>query len=41
MEDCKPVGTPMVTGCKLSNIDDSENVEHKIYKSMIGSLFYI
>ena len=26
-EDCKPVGTLMVTGCKLSNTDNSENVE--------------
>ena len=26
MQDCKPVGTPMVTGCKLSNTDDSKNV---------------
>ena len=41
MEDCKPVGTPMVTGCKLSNTNDSKNVEKKIYRSMIGSLLYV
>ena len=38
---CKLVGTPMVTGCKLSNIDDSKNVEQKIYRSMIGSILYL
>ena len=27
MEDCKPVGTPVVTRCKLSNTDDYESVE--------------
>ena len=27
MQDCKPVGTPMVAGCKLSNTDESKNVE--------------
>ena len=41
MEDCKPVGTPMVPGFKLSNTDDYENVEQKIYRSMIGSLLYV
>ena len=41
MEDCKPVGTPMVTGCKLSNTNDSESVEQKIYRSMICSLLYV
>jgi hypothetical protein len=24
MEDCKPVSTPMVTGCKLSKEDESK-----------------
>ena len=41
MQDCKPVGSPMVTGCKLSNTDDSDNVEKKIYISMIDSLLYV
>ena len=41
MQDCKSVETPMVTGCKLSNTDDSESVEQKIYRSMIGSILYV
>ena len=41
MQYCKPVGTPIVTGCKLSKIDDSENVEQKIYISIIGNLLYV
>ena len=40
MEECKPVGTPMVTGCKLSKDDSSENVDQTLYRSMIGSLLY-
>ena len=27
MEDCKPVSTPMVTGCKLSKDDESKEVD--------------
>jgi uncharacterized membrane protein YciS (DUF1049 family) len=41
MEDSKSVGTPMVTGCKLSKDDDSPNVDKISYRSMIGSLLYI
>ena len=41
MQDSKPVGTPMVTGCKLSQIDDSKYVEQKMCRSMIGSLLYV
>jgi uncharacterized membrane protein YciS (DUF1049 family) len=41
MEDSKPVGTPMVTGCKLSKYDDSPDVDQSSYQSMIGSLLYI
>jgi hypothetical protein len=41
MEDSKPVGTPMVTGCKLSKDDDSLDVDPSSYRSMIGSLLYI
>jgi hypothetical protein len=41
MEDSKPVGTPMVTGCKLRKDDDSPNVDQSLYRSMIGSLLYI
>jgi hypothetical protein len=40
MEDSKPVGTPMVTGCKLSKFDDTKDVDQTVYKSMIGSLIY-
>jgi hypothetical protein len=41
MEDSKPVGTPMVTGCKLSKDDDSPDVDQSSYRSMIGILLYI
>ena len=41
MEDCKPVLTPMVTGCKLSIDDSSKDVDQKLYRSMIGSLLYV
>jgi hypothetical protein len=40
MEDSKPVGTPMVTECKLSKFDDTKDVGKTIYRSMIGSLLY-
>jgi hypothetical protein len=41
MEDSKPVGTPMVTRCKLSKDDDSPDVDQSSYRSMIGSPLYI
>lgn len=41
MGDCKPVGTPMVTCCKLSKEDDSVPFDEKEYKSMIGELHYV
>ena len=41
MEDCKPVSTPMITGCKLSKDDESKEVDQKLYRSMIGSLLYV
>ena len=41
MEDCKPVSTPMVTGCKLSKDDESKEVDQRQYRSMIGSLLYV
>jgi hypothetical protein len=41
MEDSKPMGTPMVTGCKLSKDDDSPDVDQHSYRLMIGSLLYI
>ena len=41
MEDSKAVGTLMITGCKLSKDDESLEVDHTMYRSMIGSLLYV
>ena len=41
MEDCKPVSTPMITGCNLSSHDDSPMVNQLYYGSMIGCLLYL
>ena len=41
MGDSKPFSTPMVTGCKLSKDDESLEVDHTMYRSMIGSLLYV
>jgi hypothetical protein len=41
MEYYKPVGTLMVTGCKLRKDDDSPDVDQSSYRSMIGILMYI
>eukprot|EP00253_Pinus_taeda_P018100 PITA_18100 len=41
VEDCKPVLTPMVTCCKLSIDDSSEDVDQRLYRSMIDSLLYV
>ena len=41
MEESKPVTTPMVTGCKLRKNDESLEVDHTMYRSMIGSLIYV
>jgi hypothetical protein len=41
MEDSKPMGTPMVTGCKLSKDDDLPDVDQSSYRSIIGSMLYI
>ena len=41
MEDCKPVGTPMIIGCKLSKEHESKQVDQRLYRSMIGSLLYV
>ena len=41
MEYSKPMGTPMVIGCKLSKDDDSPDVDQSSYRSMIGNLLYI
>ena len=41
MEDSKPVGTPMVIGCKLSKDDESLEVDHTMFRSMIDSVLYV
>ena len=41
MEESKPVSTPMVIGCKLSKDDESLEIDHTMYRSMIGSLLYV
>ena len=41
MEDCKPVSTPMITGCKLCANDGSTDVDQKLYRSMIRSLLFL
>ena len=39
MEESKPDSTPMVTGCKLSKDHESLEVDHTMYRSMIGSIY--
>jgi hypothetical protein len=41
MEDCKPVSTPMVIGCKLRKDDESKEEDQRLYRSMIGNLLYV
>ena len=41
MEDSKPVNTPMITGCKLSKNDESLEVDHTMYRSMIDNSLYV
>ena len=41
MDDSKPVSTPIITGCKLSKGDESLEVDHTMYISMIGSMLYV
>ena len=41
MEDCKPILTPMVTGCKLSIDDSSKDVDQRLYISMISNILYV
>ena len=40
-EDSKPISTPMITGCKLIKDDESLEVYHTVFISMIGSLLYV
>ena len=41
MEESKPVSTHMITGCKLIKNDESLEVDHTMYISMIGNLLYV
>ena len=41
MEDSKLVGTPIIIGCKLSKNDESLEVDHTMFSSMIGSMLYV
>ena len=41
MEESKPISTPMITVCKLSKDNESLEVDHTMYRSMIGSLLYV
>ena len=41
MEYCKPMSTPMITGCKLCADNGSPDIDQKLYRSMIGSLLYL
>jgi hypothetical protein len=41
MEDCKPMSTLMVIGCKLRKDDESKEVDKTLYISMIGILLYV
>ena len=41
MEESKPISTPMITWCKLIKDDESLEVDHTMYRSMIGSLLYV
>ena len=41
MEYFRHVNTPMITGCKIRKDDESLEVNHVMYRSMIGSLLYV
>jgi hypothetical protein len=41
MEDCKLVTTPMQTSCKFNKDDDSNSIDKRQYRSMIGTLLYV
>lgn len=41
MQDYKTISTPMVTSCKLRKDDESLEVDHTMYISMIGSLLFV
>ena len=41
MEESKSISTPMVTRHKLSNTNDSTEVNQNFHRSMIGKLQYV
>ena len=41
MEECNPISTPMITGCKLRKEDESKEVDQKLYRSMISIMLYV
>lgn len=41
MEECAPISTPMVTGCKLSKYDGSPEENQTLHMSMIDNLLYV
>jgi len=41
LEDCKLMNTPMHPTCTLSKEDTWSKVDQKLYRGMIGSLFYL
>ena len=41
MKHCKLVSTLIITSCKLSKDDESEEVDQRFYRSMISSLLYV
>jgi hypothetical protein len=41
MADAKPIKTPMALNCHLDLNEEGKSVDQKVYRSMIGSLFYL
>ena len=41
MDDAKSISTPMVTNGSLDSDTSGNMVDHKLYRSMIGSLLYV
>jgi hypothetical protein len=41
MENAKPIKTPMPTNGHLDLNEDGQAQDQKVYRSMIGSLFYL
>ena len=41
MENYKLVSTPMITGCNLSKNDKSLEVDHTMFRYIIGNLLYV